>query len=278
MAIQTLKNIQPQFISIRPMNLYKKWTLTDLDFTTKSTLEDFIYTKWVSSSYLGNDIDDYYNNYYSGSIPSFPGLNIKYARYSSSDIGPNTDPNTAIVDDDGYILSYNYRLGDGSRFYPLYESQSGFLNPDGTYASIVHKSLQKLFYAPNATYHYLLYGTSSFLSSEAIVIEIPQRYVADTIEPGTFIFTDTSNIEELPYSHGSKPWQSIPGNNNILNNPLASEGIRLFDDKHGNLFDANYELTKQRGNIFYKMGIVVITDVKYARYFREHLIISGSII
>jgi len=253
------------------MNLYKRWSFTDSDFTIYSTLKDFMYEKWVSSSYIGDDVNDYYNNYYSGSIPKFPGLNVKYASHSN-DIVPYTDPNTEVMDDNGYVLSYNYKLGNGERFYPLYESQSGYINPDGSYEKMVYYSLMKLFYAPNATYHHLLFGSSNVLYDEAIVIEIPQRYVADTIEPGTFVFRDSSDIYNLPYSSGSEHWQNATGSNNVDTNPHASEGIKLVDDKLGNLFDANFEPEIQRGNIFYQMGLIVITDINYARYLKEYLI------
>lgn len=276
MAIQTHKNILPQFASIRPMNLYKQWNLTDLDFTTKSTLKDYMTAKWISSSYVGSSANDYYNNYYSGSIPNFPGLNVKYARYYANETGSGTEPNDDITDYDGfndYVLSYNYRLGNGDKFYPTYQSQSGWVNPDGSYARLVYYSLKKLFYAENATYHYLLFGSSSQLSSEAIVIEIPQRYVADTIEPNQFILRDSSDIYKLPYSSGSWNWSLEP-----RNNTSSYEGIKLIDDGNGNLYDANYDSGTQRGNIFYQLGLVVITDVAYARYFREYLIVSGNIL
>lgn len=283
MSIQTFKNIQPQFTSIRPMNLYKEWTLTDLDFTTHDTLKEFISASAARGGYVG-DLNQYYANYLlsgTGSVPNFPGLNIKYARLYWNETGSVTEPNTEIIDFDGtndYVLSYNYQLGNGDKFYPLYQSQSGWMNPDRTYARMVHYSLQKLFYSGNSTYNNLLYGSSSKLYNEAIVIEIPQRYVADRIEPGTFTLIDASDIYKLPYSSGSLPWQQASGSNNLSTNPLASEGIKLVDDKHGNLYDANYNSSIQTGNIFYDLGLIVITDMLYARYFREYLIISGNIL
>jgi len=281
MAINIYKDIKPRFISIRPMNLYKQWTLTNLDFTIESTLKDFISASAAQDGYVG-DLNTYYANYlasYSGSIPNFPGLNIKYARFYASDTGSVTEPNTNIMDADGYVLSYNYGLGNGNKFYPTYQSHSGWMNPDGTYAQIVHYSLQKLFYSTTSVYGSLLYGSSSNLSNEAIVIEIPQRYVADTIEPGTFTLEDASDINKLPYTtSGTCNWAFSPYNNTIDSNSLASEGIKLFDDSYGNIFDYNYSSSVQRGNIFYTLGIVVITDVAYARYFREYLIISGNIL
>jgi hypothetical protein len=286
MAIQTYKDILPQFASIRPMNLYKEWILTDSDFTTHPTLKEFMSASAASASWSGT-INSYYAQY-SGSIPNFPGLNIKYARYYSSETGSVTDPNTDVIDFDGtndYVLSYNYSLGNGDKFYPLYQSQSGWVNPDGSYARLIHYSLKKLFYSNAATHYNLLFGTSNQLSNEAIVIEIPQRFVADTIEPGTFTLIDASDIYRLPYSTGSWEWAYPSGSNNIIGNPsasefnpLASEGIKLFDDTHGNLYDYNYHPSIQRGNIFYEMGLVVITDIKYAQYFRNYLILSGNIL
>ena len=276
MSIQTTKDINPQFISIRPVNLYKRQSFTDLDFTTKSTLHDFISASAVRDHWAG-DLNSYYASY-TGSVPSFPGINIKYARLYYNETGSVTGPNDSVVDGDGYVLSYNYQLGNGQVFYPLFESQSGWMNPDGTYAKLVHYSLQRLFYSDNSKYISTFYGSGSSLYNEAIVIEIPQRYVADTIEPGSFKFLDASNVNQLPYSYGTAPWSVAPYDNNISSNPLASEGINLFDDKNGNLFDANYSSSLQRGNIFYNLGIAVITDMAYAKYFREYLIISGNII
>ena len=274
MSIQTHKDILPQFASIRPMNLYKQWTLTDLDITTQPTLKAFMSASASLENYTG-DLNTYYASH-SSSIPMFPGLNIKYARYYANETGSFTDPNNTVTETDDYgeyVLSYNYRLGNGDMFYPLYQSQSGWVNPDGSYARIVHYSLKRLFYSPNSLYYNLLQGSGSQLSSEAIVMEIPQRYVADTIEPGTFTFRDSSDVSKLPYSSGSWYWSLEPRNNSS-----SYEGIKLVDDKHGNIFDENYVPTQQRGNIFYNLGLVVITDVAYARYFRNYLIISGNII
>ena len=276
MSIQTTKDIMPQFISIRPVNLYKQWNLTDLDFTTKSNLQDFISFSAAKDGWTGN-LNNYYATY-TGSIPNFPGINIKYARLYPNETGSVTEPNDIVVDSDGYVLSYNYQLGNGDKFYPLYQSQSGWMNPDGTYARLVHYSLQKLFYSGNSVYMNTFNGSGSYLSNEAIVIEIPQRYIADTIEPKSFKFSDSSNVQKLPYCSSSVSWSLAPYDNTISGNPLASEGIQLFDDGNGNLFDANYSASQQRGNIFYKLGIAVVTDIAYARYFREYLIISGNIL
>lgn len=274
MSVYSHKDIKPQFIAIRPMNLYKEWRLTAYDFAYQSTLKDWL-SDATASSVSGVP------------VPTFPSLNAKYARLYLNETGSDTDEpmaNTKIVDDDGYILSYNYLLGNGDKFYPTYQSQSGWINPDGSYERMVHYSLQKLFYGRSAVYKHRFFGSSSKLSNEAIVIEIPQRYVADTIEPGTFVLTETSNIYNLPYSSGSTfltasnaytPYDNTPLDNK---NPLASEGIKIIDDAKGNLFDENYSSSVQRGNILYDMGIVIITDVVYARYFREYTIISGSFI
>ena len=273
MTDQAHKDIKPQFIAIRPMNLYKEWRLNAYDFALQSNLKD-----WLKEATASN---------YTGSVPHFPPLNVKYARLYLHETGSMTDEplaETKILDDDDYLLSYNYTLGNGDKFYPTYQSQSGWMNPDGTYARMVHYSLQKLFYGNSGVYKNLFFGTSSILYNEAFVIEIPQRYVADTIEPGTFILTETSNIYNLPYSSGSTfltasnawtPFDNTPLNNK---NPLASDGIRLVDDSRGNLFDTNYTSSGNVGNIFYEMGLVIITDQVYARYFREYTITSGSFI
>ena len=109
MAIQTHKNIKPQFQSVRPMNLYKQWTLTDLDFTTQPDLKHFLLAKSELDGNTG-DINTYYANYLastSGSIPTFPGLNVKYARLYSNETGSITEPNTTVLDGDDYVMSYN---------------------------------------------------------------------------------------------------------------------------------------------------------------------------
>ena len=287
MSAQTHKDILPQFKSVRPTHLYKQWTPTDSDITTQPNLKKFMSASAASASHLSGTIDDYYNYNFTGSVPNFPGINVKYARFYPNETGSLIGPNTNVVDDDDYVLSYNYKLGNGDRFYPLYESQSGYMNPDGTYYKIVHYSLRRLFYGGNATYHHLLYATGSatgsVLRNEAFVFEIPQRYVADRIEPGKFLLTDSSDIFNLPYCSSSVSWSFHPHSNTIDSNSLASEGIRLYDDGFGNIFDFNYtgsnaSASIQRGNIFYNLGIVVITDVAYARYFRNYLIISGNIL
>ena len=275
MAVQNIthKNIKPQFIAIRPMNLYKEWRLNAYDFATQSTLKE-----WLADATASN---------YTGSIPNFPPLNAKYARLYPYETGSGTEPDgggpiSKVVDDDGYLLSYNYLLGNGDKFYPTYQSSSGWLNPDGTYARMVHYSLQRLFYGDDGVYKNLFFSTSSYLSNEAFVIEIPQRYLADTIEPGTFVLRETSNIYNLPYTEsGSVPTASNshpPFDNSPSLNVLASDGIKLVDDSRGNLFDENYNPGVNRGNIFYEMGLVVITDKVYAGYFREYTIVSGSFI
>jgi len=267
MVNEAHKNIKPQFIAIRPMNLYKEWRLNGYDFATQSNLKD-----WLAAATASN---------FTGSVPNFPALNAKYARLFLNETGSLTgDPmaGTKIVDADGYVLSYNYTLGNGDKFYPTYQSQSGWMNPDGTYARMVHYSLQKLFYGNTGVYKNLFFGSSSILYNEAFVIEIPQRYVADTIEPGTFILTETSNVYNLPYttsgsSNGYTPYDNTPS---ASLNPLASDGIKLVDDSRGNLFDENYNPEVNRGNIFYEMGLVIITDQVYARYFRDYT--TGSFI
>lgn len=278
MSIQTHKDISPQFISIRPTNLYKEWNLTDSDITTKSTLKSFMSASRAISGDT-SELNTYYSNY-TGSIPTFPGLNVKYARYYPDETGSIALVNDYITDDDGeHVLSFNYMLGNGDRFYPTYQSQSGWINPDGSYCRAVYYSLKKLFYGEDAIYQDMLRKSSTTLGNEAIVLEIPQRFVADTIEPGTFILTDMHNINLLPYStSGSSSWGISPYDNTISDNVLALEGIKLMDDSYGNIYDYNYSSSIQRGNIFYEIGLVVITDIAYARYFREYLIISGNII
>lgn len=280
MAVQNIthKNIKPQFIAIRPMNLYKEWSLNSYDFALQQNLKKFISASAASASYVG-DLNTYYNLFFTGSIPHFPPLNAKYARLYANETGSNTDlplPETKIVDDDGYVLSYNYTLGNGDKFYPLYQSSSGWVNPDGTYARMIHYSLQRLFYGYDGVYKNLFYSTSSYLSNEAFVIEIPQRYVADTIEPGTFVLRESSNIYNLPYTTSGSSNGYAPYDNTPASNSLASDGIKLVDDSRGNLFDENYNSDVNRGNIFYELGIVVITDIVYARYFRDYT--TGSFI
>lgn len=267
--IKVHKNIKPQFIAIRPMNLYKEWRLNTYDFAIQSNIEDWL--KDVTASFGTT----------SGiTAPTFPPLNAKYARLYQSETGSMTEPNDDIIDNDGYVLSYNYTLGNSDKFYPLYQSESGWINPDGSYARMAHYSLQRLFYGNDGVYKNLFFGTSSYLYNEAFIIEIPQRYVAEKIEAGTFVLTETSNIENLPYtiigsSNAASPYDNTPSGNL---NPLASEGIKLIDDLRGNLFDNNYSSSIQRGNIFYDIGIIIITDVVYAKYFREYIIQSGSFI
>jgi hypothetical protein len=278
MAVYSHKDIKPQFIAIRPMALYKEWRLNSYDFATQSKIEN-----WLA------DVTASYGSTPGITAPTFPPLNAKYARLYPSETGSATEPDgggptAKILDDDGYYLSYNYTLGNGDKFYPTYQSQSGWMNPDKTYARMVHYSLQKLFYGYDGVYKNLLFGSSSIIYNEAFVIEIPQRYVADKIEPGTFVLKEASNIYNLPYSSGSTtltasnaytPYDNTPLDNK---NVLASDGIKLIDDSQGNLFDANYSSSIQRGNIFYELGLVVITDQVYARYFREYTILSGSFI
>ena len=271
MAIKTHKGIKPQFIAIRPMTLYKEWTFDSYDFTTQSNA-----ASWTAVTASGT----------TARFPIFPALNAKYARLYPSETGSVTEPDgggpvNKIIDADGYMLSYNYTLGNGDKFYPAYQSSSGWQNPDGTYARMVHYSLQRLFYGDDGVYKNLFVGSSSLLYNEAYVIEIPQRYVAETIEPGTFVLTETSNIYNLPYTSisSSLPTSSnahTPYDNNPVTNSLASDGIKLVDDTRGNLFDSNYSSSVQRGNIFYELGLVIITDEVYARYFRDYT--SGSII
>ena len=282
MVNEAHKNIKPQFIAIRPMNLYKEWRLNGYDFALQQNLKKFMSASAASVGYVG-DLNTYYNLHFTGSIPHFPPLNAKYARLFLNETGSLTgDPmaGTKIVDGDGYVLSYNYTLGNGDKFYPTYQSSSvpGGMNPDGTYARMVHYSLQKLFYGNTGVYKNLFFGSSSILYNEAFVIEIPQRYVADTIEPGTFILTETSNVYNLPYttsgsSNGYTPYDNTPS---ASLNPLASDGIKLVDDSRGNLFDTNYTSSGNVGNIFYEMGLVIITDQVYARYFRDYT--TGSFI
>ncbi len=269
MAIQTHKGIKPQFIAIRPMNLYKEWRLNSYDFATQSKIEDWL--EDVTASEGGT----------SGiTAPTFPPLNAKYARLYPHETGSETEPDGGgptekIIDEDGYMLSYNYLLGNNDKFYPAFQSESGWMNPDDTYARMTHYSLQKLFYGNDGVYKHLFFGSSSYLSNEAFVVEIPQRYVAETIEPGTFVLTETTNISNLPYTAtGSN--SGFPNNNTSSLNPKASEGIRLIDDSLGNLFDANYSESLQRGNIFYELGLIVITDVTYSMYFRDYT--TGSFI
>lgn len=270
MAIQTHKGIKPQFIAIRPMNLYKEWRLNSYDFATQSKIEDWLSD--ISASSLSA----------SGTpAPTFPPLNAKYARLYPHETGSATEPDGGgptekIVDDDGYMLSYNYLLGNNDRFYPAYQSQSGWTNPDGTYSRMTHYSLQRLFYGNDGVYKHLFFGSSSYLSNEAFIIEIPQRYVAETIEPGTFVLTETSDINNLPYTTSGSSNAGPPYNNTSSLNAKASEGIRLVDDSRGNLFDANYSESVQRGNIFYELGLIVITDVTYSMYFRDYT--TGSFI
>jgi len=277
-ALEIYKNILPQFISIRPINLYKKWILRDYDITTKSNLASYISASVVSASYTGS-FDSYYKTYYiTGSriLPNFPGLNVKYARYYDNETGSLTPPNDYLIETDDYgdyVLSYNYKLLNGDLFYPAYQSSSGWINPDGTYSRIVYYSLKRLFYSNNSLYYNLIEGTASKLNNEAFVFEIPKKFVADSIEPGTFILRDSSDIMRLPYSSGSWSWSVEP-----RNNTSSFEGIKLIDDGRGNIYDANYVPAQQRGNIFYKLGLIVITDIAYARYFKNYLIDSRSII
>jgi len=286
MAVQNIthKNIKPQFIAIRPMHLYKEWRLNSYDFALQQNLKKFMSASAVSVGYVG-DLNTYYNSYFTGSIPNFPPLNAKYARLYPNETGSGTEPDGGgpllkVVDDDGYLLSYNYLLGNGDKFYPTYQSSSvlGGVNPDGTYARMVHYSLQRLFYGDDGVYKNLFFSTSSYLSNEAFVIEIPQRYVADTIEPGTFVLRETSNIYNLPYTTSGSSNGYTPYDNTPATNSLASDGIRLVDDSRGNLFDTNYTSSGNVGNIFYEMGLVIITDQVYAKYFREYTIVSGSFI
>lgn len=259
----TLKDINPQFRSIRPINLYKEWNFRSAEITHYSNQTDWLAAATESS--------------YTGIVPSFPTLNVKYSRFDRSDTGSVQEPNYDVTDIDNYVLSWQYTLGNGDKFNPYYESASGYLNPDGSYARIVYYSLYRLFYGPQSLYQNILNSTSSILRNEAFVFDIPKRAVGEAIEPGYFILEDANDVRNLPYTLSGSNAAS-PYNNTSSLNPLANEGIKLIDDAKGNLFDSNYSSSVQRGNIFYNIGLVVITDEAYARYFREYLIISGGLV
>lgn len=259
----TLKDINPHFRSIRPIKLYKEWNFRSAEMTHFSTLSN-----WLSAATESS---------YTGIVPSFPTVNVKYSRFNRSDTGSVQEPNYDVTDDNNYILSWQYTLANGDKFNPYYESSSGYLNPDGSYARMVYYSLYRLFYGPQSIYQNILIGTSSILRNEAFVFDVPKRAIGEAIEPGHFILEDANNVRNLPYTLSGSNAAS-PYNNTSSLNPLANEGIKIVDDGYGNLFDVNYSSSIQRGNIFYNTGLVVITDETYAKYFREYLIISGGLV
>jgi hypothetical protein len=256
----TLKEIKPQFRSIRPFNLYNEWNFRDAEFTHYSNIFDWTE---ASASYATSSRS---SSKQVSIEPTFPAINVKYARYYDNETGSVTYND--VVDEYGYSLTDTYHLANGDIFCPQWHKDQGIystssqMNPDKTYQRMIYYSLKRLFYGNQAIHSNCLIGTSSVLSNEAFVFEIPQRCIGDTIQPGYFILEDANDINNLPY-----------GNTN-------TEGIKLIDDSQGNLFDVNSIASEsiQRGNIFYTVGIVVITDIEYARYFREYLIISGGVV
>jgi len=309
MEIIVYKEIPPQFASKRPVNLYKEWSFVQSDISP--FLSAISWENYVTASVEAGS-SSIYNK------PTFPTLNAKYARFYAYESSSREYQDLDDEDDDGYYVNFNHTLQNGDVYNKRYLENEVYKNPDGTSAYIVYKSLNTLFYSGNAVYkekvkyvpnykisyyiddvlmeYYTPNNPTSILESipysgsyttyyctlknEAFVFEIPRRYVADNIEPNTFSLTDVSNIYNLPYTDtGSNAYS--PFDNTPVSNSEAIAGVNLYDNGNGCIFDSNYSSSVQRGHIFYSLGLVVITDEIYAKYFKEYItdyhIASGSL-
>ena len=254
-----LKTLDTNMVSKNKYNIYRTWTFTDVDITPFNTeIAWYNYVTYI----LGLD-------YTTLPKPSFPGLNVKSA-VSKSMNDSGYYPTQTDVDNDGYELTRSYLLANGDHFYPSYEIDTNQRCSDGSYMKINHYSINQLFYAAHASYinELLTNDNDSILYENAFILEIPRKYMAHKIEQGTFVFNDETNTNYLPY------WNIAPYNNAIYN-PISVSGLSIRD-RSGSLYDNNFTASGHIGNIFYDMGLVVITDNEYAKYFKENYVVSCS--
>jgi hypothetical protein len=225
--ISVFKDIPKEFVSIKPFNMSKTW-----DFTEAS---------------VGSGSD---------SILVFEG---KYIHSSSDQVGSGAE--RYVFDDMGYVVNYNYNLANGDKYMPVSES----LNPNGSVKRMMFHAVNNLFYSSSHSPYYEqgIYDLNALSSGSLFLFYIPQKYIAESINPGTFSLIDTSDVNNLPY-----------GYTNI-------DGINIVDysdkDRIGRLYDINNtEYTRPIGNISYTTGHIIITDFEYVTYFLNSLI-TGSV-
>jgi hypothetical protein len=228
--INIFKNIEPMFISIKPFKLYKTYNFDQTNIGSGSS-----------------------------NILIFDAINDKSSSSEVTDLyrPPN---NPFIKDSAGYILDYNYTLGNGEKYMPISES----LNPNGSVKRLIYKSIKRLFYDPDSVYYEKYFSninhSANPLGDKAFLFYIPSKYISEAIGFETFVLIDTSDTSNQPY-----------GNSN-------PEGIKITDTYgDGHIYDENNpNITFPIGNISYDTGHIIVLDEQYRNYFVKNLMETAS--
>lgn len=169
---------------------------------------------------------------------------LDYINYNFGSPVLNSDCNIALEQQDADVVDYQEGIADTKTF----DSSSAERNPDGTYKSLVHRTIKNSFYN---TYHdptkifgvehidFALSNTLRNIADSFRMFSLSQLYYGDKIEPKSVRFYDTamddnvtvfddgyqnlvagfnlfSKVQEVrTWSSGSNPQVILPGTMSI---------------------------------------------------------------